>query len=316
MTGLPNEFVGVDPCFWALLGNPRNNLRPPRPGASLIEYRRILDSAMLDANPPAIHAVEELQADFATHSVPLRLYRPDSRTDLPTIMFLHGGGFVIGSLDTHDGLCRALANASGAVVIAVDYRKAPETVFPGALDDCCVALDWVVARSAELRLDSTRLALCGDSAGANLAISTALRARAKGLPLRHLALIYPAIDPDMRSDSCESLATGYILTRAFIGWFWEAYFGRPYDPRDPAMNVMAAELSGLPPTTIVTAEFDPLRDEGETFARAAAAAGTPVIARRYLGMIHGFVSLTAMTHVAAAAIRDTAGDLRRSLRVP
>lgn len=314
LTGLPPELVGVDPCFYPLLGDPRNNLRPPRLDGSVLRYRSVLETAMLTSAPPAMHQIVDVRADCPSREIPLRLYRPEARFELPIIMFIHGGGFVIGSLETHDGICRALANASGAVVVAVDYRKAPETVFPGAFEDCCAALDWIVSKSASLQIDASRLALCGDSAGGNLAISTALYAYTRGMALRHLALAYPAIDPAMQSESSRLFASNCILTRAFIGWFWDSYLGRPYDARDPAMNVMEASLSDLPPISIATAEFDPLRDEGEAFARAAAGAGIKVVARRYLGMIHGFLSMSDMTPVADRAVRDLADDLRNNLQ--
>jgi acetyl esterase len=313
LTRLPSEIAGVDSCFHELLGNPRNNLRAPRPDGSMSAFRAALDLAMIDPEPPEVFAVDELLAELESGPVPLRLYRPNARSRLPVIMFIHGGGFVIGSLETHDALCRALANASGAAVLAVEYRKAPETPFPGALDDCCNALRWIFSHAEQLSIDAARIALCGDSAGGNLAAMVALWARANSFALRHLALIYPVIDPEMQSESSQAFGSGFILTREFIEWFWSAYLGRPYDSHDPRMNIMAAELSGLPPTSVIIAEFDPLRDEGEGFARAVAAAGTRTIVRRYPGMIHGFLCMAHITPTAGRAIVEVGEDLKNSL---
>ena len=269
---------------------------------------------MIGGDPPEVAAIEAHCVASGERSVPLRLYRPIVSVALqPAILFLHGGGFVIGSLDSHDELCRELALRSGAVVVAVEYRLAPETIFPGALEDCRVALAWLHDAAEALGVDASRLAICGDSAGGNLAVGTALWARAQGIALRHVGLLYPALDPGCDSASAHTLGSGYILTRAFIQWFWKAYLGDEGDPLDPRVAVATADLAGLPPISLATAEYDPLRDEDEAFARAARAAGIEVTARRYLGMIHGFASMPRTTPVAGRAIADLAADIARSM---
>ena len=310
MPHLDDSHDGVDPCFHALLADHRNHLRPPRPNTLMTSYREILNGAIAGGVPAQLTSIEAHCAPSTTGKVPLRLYRPFSDTILrPAILFLHGGGFVIGSLDSHDALCRELAQRSGTVVVAVDYRLAPETIFPGALEDCCAALAWLHDTAEALGVDASRLAICGDSAGGNLAIGTALWATKQGITLRHVGLIYPALDPGCNSASAHGLGNGFILTRAFMQWFWSAYLGESGDPLDPRVAVANADLAGLPPISLSTAEYDPLRDEGEAFARAARAAGVDVTARRYLGMIHGFVSMTAATPMAARAIADIAADI-------
>lgn len=261
-----------------------------------------------------VAAIEAHCVTSGEQSVPLRLYRPIADAALqPAILFLHGGGFVIGSLESHDELCRELALRSGAVVVAVGYALAPETPFPGALEDCRAALAWLQNGGVDLGIDTARLAICGDSAGGNLAVGTALWARKQGMALRHIGLIYPALDPGCASASAHELGSGFILTRTFMQWFWKAYLGDGGDPLDPRAAVATAELTGLPPISLATAEYDPLRDEGEAFAQLARTAGVEVTARRYLGMIHGFASMPRTTPVAGRAIADIAADIARSL---
>ena len=305
---------GISPCFHALLAEGRNHLRPPRPGTPMQYFREALDGAMIGGIPAQVAAVETHYATSTERSIPLRLYRPLVNAALqPAILFLHGGGFVVGSLDSHDELCRELAVRSGAIVVAVGYSLAPETIFPGPYEDCCAALAWLVDGGLGVGVDCSRLAICGDSAGGNLAVGTACWAQEQGLALRHIGLIYPALDPSCDSASAHELGSGFILTRAFMQWFWSAYLGEGGDPLDPRVAVATADLAGLPPISLATAEFDPLRDEGEAFAQAARAAGVEVIARRYLGMIHGFASMPRVTPVAGRAIADLAADVARSL---
>ena len=280
----------------------------------MLLYREILNGAMSRGVPAQVAAIETHCAKSAERSIPLRLYRPFTNSALqPAILFLHGGGFVIGSLDSHDELCCELALRSGAVVVAVEYSLAPETLFPGALEDCCAALAWLDGGGVVLGVDSSRLAICGDSAGGNLAVGSAVWAQEQGIALRHIGLVYPALDPGCDSASAHELGSGLILTRAFMQWFWSAYLGEGGDPLDPRVAVATADLAGLPPISLAAAEYDPLRDEGEAFAQAARAAGVEVIARRYLGMIHGFANMPQMTPVAGRAIADLATDIARSL---
>jgi acetyl esterase len=300
----------VDPCFTALLADRRNELRPPPSHVSLADVRAANKSFLLQAPGPPIHAVEEFAAVGPAGPVALRIYRPSAIRCLPATLFCHGGGFVLGDLDTHDALCRSIALSAECVVVSVDYRRAPETKFPGPVEDCYAALAWLAAHAPRLEIDPGRLALCGDSAGGNLAVAAALLARSRGPTLRHLVLFYPITDAACDTASMREFARGYILTRSAMQWFWSSYLENPQDAANPLASVLRAELAGLPTTTIVTAEFDPLRDEGEAFADRLRTSGVTVFARRYPGMIHGFAGMPHMTSAAVLAVRDVASDMQ------
>lgn len=298
----------VSPCLSPLQEDPRAAIWPPQSGKTVAEFRERLNAALVSERGPELVEVADLS--IMPGDIALRLYRPSHEHGLPVVVFLHGGGFVTGSLETHDHICRSLAMESTAAVIAVDYRLAPESPYPAPLEDCVLALQWVAENAGALRLDPGRIALCGDSAGGQLAIAASLRFQEQGLRICHLGLIYPVIDPLCNSASAYEFAEGYILTRSVMQWFWQCYGGGAVDTTDPALAVMGAPLQGLPSTTILTAEFDPLRDEGEAFVRRLRAEGVSVVGRRYLGMLHGFVSLGSLTPIANQAIRDLSGDLR------
>jgi acetyl esterase len=233
---------------------------------------------------------------------------------LPATLFCHGGGFVLGDLDTHDALCRSIALSADCVVVSPDYRRAPETKFPGPVEDCYAALAWLAGHASRLDIDPHRLAVWGDSAGATLAVAAALLARSRGPTLRHLALFYPITDASCDTASMHEFARGYILTRAAMQWFWSLYLEKPQDAANPLASVLRAQLTGLPTTTLVTAEFDPLRDEGEAFADRLRASGVTVFARRYPGMIHGFAGMPHVTAAAARAVMDAASDMQATCR--
>jgi acetyl esterase len=304
----------VDPCFAAMLADPRNEARPPPANVSMEKARNAANAAMIGEPGPKLHAVADFAIPAGGRFLPVRLYRPSDQTNLPILVFLHGGGWVWGSLETHDAMCRGLALRAGCAVLSLDYRLAPETPFPGPADDGFAALSWISEFAPALGLDATRLALGGDSAGANLAVAAALRARDAGLGLRHLALIYPALDPGCDSASQRDFATGHILTREAMRWFWRCYLGSDDPTPDPLFAPLGADLGGLPPTTVATAECDILRDEGEAFADRLAAAGVPARRRRYAGMIHGFVLFPQIAQAATTCLRDVADDLAIALK--
>jgi acetyl esterase len=221
---------------------------------------------------------------------------------------------VIGDLDTADSTCRALANGSGAVVVSVDYRLAPEHRFPAAVEDCLAALDWVVANGTELGADSTRIAVGGDSAGGNLAAVASIAARDKGIALRHQLLVYPVTDATFSQPSMDENAEGYLLTKDSMLWFGDHYFGDNGDAKDPRLSPLYADdLTGVAPATVLTAEFDPLRDEGEAYAERLREADVPVELTRYDGMIHGFFALGMVTPVAGEAMELATSRLRADL---
>ncbi|KQU93488.1 alpha/beta hydrolase [Devosia sp. Root105] len=229
-----------------------------------------------------------------------RLYRGG---DAPgTMLFLHGGGWVVGSLDTHDGAARALARAAGCSLLSVEYRKAPEQPFPAGLDDAETALRWVIAEGAGLGLSSERIILAGDSAGANIAAALALRARDRGIPLGGQMLIYPATDLAHESPSVDEFAHGFFLSRATLRWYIANYLSGA-DPTHPeASPLLAPDLSGLCPTLLVAADHDPLRDEGRAYAARLTAAGNAVTFHEWPGTTHGFMIMAGITPAARELI--------------
>lgn len=246
--------------------------------------------------------------------VPVRVYRPTGEPGLPAIVFCHGGGWVVGSLETHDGICRTLANATGAVVVSVGYRLAPEHPFPAGLSDAYAVLNWVAGRR-QLDIDPGRIAVAGDSAGGNLATALCLLARERrGPAIAAQALVYPAVDLTLSSASVVQNGEGYGLTAADMRWYVAQYLAAGTPPTDPtASPIHAPDLAGLPPAVVVTAEFDPLRDEGEAYAARLREAGVPVELRRYDGQVHGFLAMAGAVPRAAAATAETWSLLRGQL---
>jgi acetyl esterase len=246
--------------------------------------------------------------------VAARLYRPEG-ADGAGLVYFHGGGWVLGSLDSHDGLCRRLALAAGATVISVDYALAPEAPFPAGLDDCVAALAAVRAGAAGFGIDPARLAVGGDSAGGNLAVAACLTLRDAGAPLPAVQLLlYPAVDLSMRHPSHATFAEGHFLTRAFQAWCHRHYLSAGGDVADWRVSPLAApRLAGLPPALVLTASHDPLRDEGEAFALRLAAAGVPATLWRIPGQIHGFLPMDGLMRVVPAVVATLGRHLRAAL---
>jgi acetyl esterase len=249
--------------------------------------------------------------------MPARLYRPPATGDRPApiLVWLHGGGFVLGDLETADSMARQLCAQAGVLVVSVDYPLAPEHPFPAAPEACYEATRWVADRAADLGGDRARVAVGGDSAGGNLAAVTALLARDRGGPaLAFQLLVYPVTDltgsyPSMRENS-----QGYLLTEQDMLWFREQYLPAGADLEDPvASPIYTPDLAGLPPALIITAEFDPLRDEGEAYAKLLEHAAVPVTVSRYDGMIHGFFGMTALVEGGRIAVAEAAAALRTAL---
>jgi acetyl esterase len=246
--------------------------------------------------------------------IPVRVYRPHGEGALPVIVYYHGGGWVIGDLEVVDKPCRILANAAGAVVVSVDYRLAPEHRYPAAFDDCYAATRWVAENAGELGADPARLAVAGDSAGGNLAAAVALAARDRSGPaISAQLLIYPVTDFAFGTESYRDNAEGYVLTKGSMQWFWAHYLGAQDLAEDPyAAPARAADLSGLPPAYVATAEYDPLRDEGEAYAEALRAAGVQVSARRFDGLLHGFFWMPAALPVGQSIVDDMVALLHQA----
>ena len=250
--------------------------------------------------------------------VRVRIYEPPgSERPLPALVYFHGGGWVVGSLDSHDGPCRALAARTPCVVVAVDYRLAPENRFPAAVEDAWAATAWVAEHAASIGADPRRIAVGGDSAGGNLAAVVALRARDHGLSLALQLLVYPVTDRSFDTPSYRECASGYFLTLDSMRWFWDHYLGPDGDGADPeASPLRAADLAGVAPGLVVTAEYDPLRDEGEAYARRLEEAGVPVTLSRYDGMIHGFYRMAAAMDRTQDALNESAAALRTAFGQP
>jgi len=302
--------VQLDPKVAAFLASPMAQM-PPIEQLTPQLMRDVVRQFPAPVLNPPVHAVRDIQAVGPAGDIAVRLYAPAAGT-LPLITFFHGGGFVICNIAVYDDFCKFLALASGCTVASVEYRLAPEAPFPAPLEDCYAALKWLVARGHAFDLDTTRVAVAGDSAGGNLAAATALLASEReGPKLRYQALFYPCLDPGCTSVSARELGEGYLLRRATMLWFWKHYL-QGASP-SPLAAPLQANLSGLPAATLVTAEFDPLRDEGEAYADRLRSAGVEVIARRYLGVIHGFASMPYLTAMASRALADVGADLRQAL---
>jgi len=274
------------------------------------EARRAIEETRPEpaVEPPPVARVENRTIPGPAGDIPVRVYWPAGSRGgvLPGIVFFHGGGWVICDLDSHDGQCRAFANGVDAVVVSVDYRLAPETKFPGAVDDCLAATRWVAEHAAELGIDAARLAVAGDSAGGNLTAAVALRARDEGGPaLVYQAMVYPAIDSSATRNDYPSKtenASGYFLTRESMEWYRTQYLRDEADGDHPYCSpLLAPSLAGLPAAFVVTAEFDPLRDEGEEYARRLVAAGVSAEVYRAPGMFHGFFGMDAILDGAKQA---------------
>jgi acetyl esterase len=289
--------LSIDPQLEPLLELLAQTPLPPEHGID--EFRAFASVAHLPVTVE-LPEVTDRTIPGPAGEIAVRLYRPTTDDDLPVIVFFHGGGFVAGSLDSHDHLCRVTCAGSGAVVVAVDYRLAPEHAFPAAVDDAWAAVGWVTSHGKEIGVDASRLALMGDSAGATLAAVSAQRARDTGLPVALQVLVYPAVDAGCTRPSMSDADAAYMLTPAAMQWFNDQYLPDAETRRDPSASPFFGNLSGVAPAVVVTAEHDPLRDQGDAYADALAAAGVPTEHDRGPGMIHGFVMMDMLLDTARA----------------
>jgi acetyl esterase len=269
------------------------------------------ESAELSGTGPEVAEVRDVEVPGPGGPIPVRVFRPPGDGPLALVAYLHGGGWVMGSLAGFEAVCRTLALASGAIVAFVDYRLAPEHPFPAAADDAHAAVRWLHAHAGELGADPGRLAIAGDSAGGNLAAVTALRLRDEGgPPLRMQALIYPVCDAALNTPSYREKGEGFGLTAASMKRFWELYLDGADGARPDASPLRAADLAGLPPAFVLTVPDDVLCDEGEAYAAALEAAGVPVELRRFDGAIHGFFRWIAKAGIARRAVAEVGEALR------
>jgi acetyl esterase len=303
----------LDPQARFLLDQLAAQNPPPLHELTPAQARAFFEATRPPVPGEPVAAVENRRLPGPAGEIPVRLYVPEGAgATSGALVYFHGGGWVIGSLETHDNLCRVLANRSRARVVSVDYRLAPEHRWPAAAEDCYAVTCHLAEQGAALGIDGARLAVGGDSAGGNLAAVVALLARERGGPrLRHQLLIYPVTDHDFERPSYRENGEGYFLTTDAMRWFWDHYVPDRAQRDDwRAAPLRAEKLAGLPPATVVTAEYDPLRDEGEAYAARLREAGVPTTLTRVDGQIHGFVSMLDLLEAG----RRTAGQLGAILR--
>jgi acetyl esterase len=304
--------VGLDPQVRELLDRMRELGVPGIGELPPVEARAVQDEAAATVFGP----VPDVEAEDRTlpgpaGPIPVRVYRPGGEPT-PLLLYFHGGGWVLGSLNTHHGVCATLAQLSGCVVCSVDYRLAPEHRFPAAVDDAWATVTWSSEHAEELGAVPGALALGGDSAGGNLAAICALRARDAGIPIALQLLVYPVTDADLDTSTYREFADGYWLTRYSMKWFWDHYLPDGDRLVPDASPLRAADVGGTAPALVITAEFDPLRDEGDAYARRLEEAGVPVTLTRYDGMIHGFFRMPGVIDRANDALAEAAAALRNA----
>jgi acetyl esterase len=306
----------LDPQVQALLDQAAAAGRPPLRNQTVEESRAVMRSMIPAREPgPEVGRVDNRQIPGPDGDIPLRVYRPEGEGPFPLLVWFHGGGWVLGDLDTTDSTCRSLMVKSDAVVVSVNYRLAPEHPYPAGVDDAYAAAWWVASHGSEIGGDSNRIAIGGDSAGGNLATVTALQVKQKGGPrFCFQLLVYPVTDGEMNHPSYRDNGEGYQLTADAMEWFYELYLG-DRDRQDPFVSPLYApveDLAALPPALVITAEFDPLRDEGEAYARRLEEAGIPVKVSRYDGQIHGFFGLDTLIDAGKDALEEAASALREA----
>ncbi len=281
--------------------------------------RTAMRSSIFRGGDEAIGKAEDRKIKGPAGDIPVRVYTPVNASDaiLPGLVFFHGGGFVIGDLETHDDMCRVFANQAGCRVVAIDYRLAPEHPFPAAVDDCWAATQYVSANAKEFGIDPSRLAVGGDSAGGNLAAVVAQLAKQAGGPaIKFQLLIYPVtqLGSSVETKSMRENAKGYFLEKDGMDWFTRCYVTDPAHRNDPRVSpLLCKDLSGLPPAYVVTAGFDPLRDEGKDYGEALDQAGVSVTHVHYPSMVHGFFSFRSLVPKAKEAMAAAAGALKAGL---
>lgn len=305
----------LDPGLAAYYTRLNDQLGALRANPTVAQRRaRIETVGRMEARPyPADLAVTDHYLALPGREIAVRLYRPAAPSPGGLLVYLHGGGWVIGSIASHDRLCAELAAGSGVAVASVHYRRAPETPFPGPCDDAAAAVALLADMASELGCDPQRIGIGGDSSGAHLAIGAAFAARDARIALRFQLLIYPVADPRFDSDSYRRFGDSGPLSAADMRWYWQQFLGGHPVSADPRIAPLTVDARGLPPAYIVTAELDPLRDEGEAFGAHLRNAGVPAEIVRVPAMVHGFARLTAHSATAAEAVRSMGHALHEAL---
>jgi len=305
----------LDPQVRRLLDRiARANLPPINTLPTAKARQQMIDASAALGKPESVDSIEDRTVPGSGGAIPIRIYKPAGE-QLPIVVYFHGGGWVLGNIDTHDGYCRALANASGAIVVSVDYRLAPEHKFPAAVEDAYDAVRWVSENAIAIGGKSGPLAVAGDSAGGNLAAVVPLMARDRSGPsIGCQVLIYPITDHNLDTASYREFANDHFLTRDAMRWFWDEYCESDTDRDQACLSPLRAEdLQGLPSALVITAGYDPLRDEGEAYAKKLRQAGVAVALTRYDGMIHGFTRRFDLLDKAREALDEVADVIRNAL---
>ena len=263
---------------------------------------------------PDVHKVEDTTIPGPAGKIPVRIYTPAGKGPFPVLVWFHGGGWVIGSPSMVDHAIRHVVNKAGCICVSVDYRLAPEHKFPAAADDCYAATKWVAENGKKINADPSHIAVGGDSAGGNLSAVVALMARDRGGPkLVHQVMLYPVIENNFNTKSYQDNATGYLLSRDMMVWFWDLYLNKPKEASHAYVApIRAADLRGVAPALIVTAEFDPLRDEGEAYGKRLKEFGVPTVVKRYDGMIHGFFGMYETISASNDLINQVSDALKQA----
>ena len=300
----------------ALLEELGSGITPPSATLSVATGRQLLEELFAVADPEPVGETTAIEIQGSNGPIPIRIYAPAETGSVPVLVFFHGGGWVRGSVEAYDGLCRRLTSGAECVVVSVEYRRAPEHPFPTGFEDCYAVTEWAAEHAADLGGDPDRVAVGGDSAGGNLAAAVSLAARDRAGPdLAHQLLLYPSVNhPSIRYfDSYEENGEGYFLEMDSVEWYLEQYVDSADIGNHYAFPYRAKDLSGLPPATVVTAGFDPLRDEGRAYAECLAEAGVATTELRYESQIHAFLNLYEHLDGADRAIEDITEELRDAL---
>jgi acetyl esterase len=305
----------LDPNVRLLLEAIAAQGNPPFETLPVAEARKLAAESLkpVEGTREPVRSVENFRIPGPECEIPIRIYTPDAPAPCPALLYFHGGGWVLCDLDTHDVVCMAIAHRAGAVVVAVDYRLSPEHKFPAAVVDCYAATAWVASHSQQLGIDPQRISVGGDSAGGNLATVVSLKSRDENGPAIALqVMVYPVTDlSSFATPSYQEFAVDHQLTKTEMEWFRDEYLADISDARHPhASPLLAEDLRGLPPALIITAECDPLRDEGEAYGKRLADARVPVTCTRYAGMIHPFFSLSGAIPQGLDAIQQVADAIR------
>jgi len=304
--------VALDPNVQLFLQAVEQQHGPPLREVGLQQARQGIALMHSLASNVDIARTEDRTVPGPAGDIPVRIFSNATEAVLPVVVYMHGGGWTIGDIGSYDTVCRKLAIATGLTVVSVEYRLAPEHPFPAAVEDCYAVTTWIARHGDELGVDGTRLAVAGDSAGGNLAAETSILARDRGGPtISFQLLIYPITDGTMGFPSYKENAEGYLLTADDMAWFYEQYVPPDVDRKNSMLSPLyTSDLSGLPPALVITAEYDPLRDEGEAYADALQQAGVEARSSRYDGMVHGFLPIDGVIPTATEAIDEGAAALK------